>query len=77
MSYKIDRNTYAQTYGPTTGDRVRLADTELFVEVERDLTTYGDEVKFGGGKVIRDVHMSRGLGDVYKRQVSIHWLTVL
>ena len=54
MSYKIDRKTYAQTYGPTTGDRVRLADTELFIEVERDLTTYGDEVKFGGGKVIRD-----------------------
>ena len=54
MSYKIDRNTYAQTYGPTTGDRVRLADTQLFIEVEKDLTTYGDEVKFGGGKVIRD-----------------------
>ena len=46
MSYKIDRKTYAQTYGPTTGDRVRLADTELFIEVEKDLTTYGDEVKF-------------------------------
>ena len=44
MSYKIDRNTYAQTYGPTTGDRVRLADTELFIEVEKDLTTYGDEL---------------------------------
>ena len=54
MSYKIDRNTYAQTYGPTPGDRVRLADTELFIEVEKDLTSYGDEVKFGGGKVIRD-----------------------
>ena len=54
MSYKIDRKTYAQTYGPTAGDRVRLADTELFIEVEKDLTTYGDEVKFGGGKVIRD-----------------------
>jgi len=54
MSYKIDRNTYAQTYGPTTGDRVRLADTQLFIEVEKDLTSYGDEVKFGGGKVIRD-----------------------
>ena len=54
MSYKIDRNTYAQTYGPTTGDRIRLADTNLFIEVEKDLTTYGDEVKFGGGKVIRD-----------------------
>src|SRR4051812_26026334 len=41
-------------FGPTTGDRVRLADTELFIEVEKDLTTYGEEVKFGGGKVIRD-----------------------
>ena len=54
MSYKIDRKTYSQTYGPTTGDRVRLGDTELIIEVENDLTTYGDEVKFGGGKVIRD-----------------------
>ncbi len=50
----MDRRAYAQTYGPTTGDRVRLADTELFIEIERDFTTYGDEVKFGGGKVIRD-----------------------
>lgn len=54
MSYRMDRRAYAQTYGPTVGDRIRLADTELFIEVERDLTTYGDEVKFGGGKVIRD-----------------------
>jgi urease subunit alpha len=54
MNYRIDRRTYAETYGPTTGDQVRLADTELFIEVERDFTTYGDEVKFGGGKVIRD-----------------------
>jgi urease subunit beta len=45
---------YADMYGPTTGDRVRLADTDLIIEVERDLTTYGEEVKFGGGKVIRD-----------------------
>jgi urease subunit alpha len=50
----MDRRAYAETYGPTVGDRVRLADTELIIEVERDLTTYGDEVKFGGGKVIRD-----------------------
>jgi urease subunit alpha len=50
----MDRRAYAQTYGPTTGDRVRLADTELLIEIERDFTTYGDEVKFGGGKVIRD-----------------------
>ena len=53
MSYRMNRRAYADTYGATTGDRVRLADTELFIEVERDYTTYGDEVKFGGGKVIR------------------------
>lgn len=51
---KIDRNAYAHMFGPTTGDRVRLADTELFIEVEKDYTRYGEEVKFGGGKVIRD-----------------------
>jgi urease. Metallo peptidase. MEROPS family M38 len=50
----MDRRAYAETFGPTVGDRVRLADTELFIEVEKDFTTYGDEVKFGGGKVIRD-----------------------
>jgi urease subunit alpha len=54
MSYFMDRRAYADTFGPTVGDRVRLADTELLIEVERDYTTYGDEVKFGGGKVIRD-----------------------
>ncbi|MEO1669589.1 MAG: urease subunit alpha [Cyanobacteria bacterium J06631_2] len=54
MSYRMDRRAYAATYGPTVGDRIRLADTELLIEVERDYTTYGDEVKFGGGKVIRD-----------------------
>ncbi|MEN9869944.1 MAG: hypothetical protein RLZZ171_927 [Cyanobacteriota bacterium] len=54
MSYFMDRRAYANTFGPTVGDRVRLADTELLIEVERDYTTYGDEVKFGGGKVIRD-----------------------
>jgi urease subunit alpha len=54
MPAKISRTTYAAMYGPTTGDRVRLADTELFIEVEKDFTTYGEEVKFGGGKVIRD-----------------------
>jgi len=54
MSYRMDRRAYADTFGPTAGDRLRLADTELIVEVERDFTTYGDEVKFGGGKVIRD-----------------------
>src|SRR6516225_8619508 len=51
---KIDRRTYADHYGPTTGDRVRLGDTDLIIEVEADRTVYGDEVKFGGGKVIRD-----------------------
>jgi urease subunit alpha len=51
---RITRQAYADMFGPTTGDRVRLADTELIIEVERDLTTYGEEVKFGGGKVIRD-----------------------
>ena len=50
----IDRRAYAEMYGPTTGDRVRLGDTELFIKVEKDHTVYGDEVKFGGGKVIRD-----------------------
>jgi urease subunit alpha len=54
MPTRIPRTTYADMYGPTTGDRVRLADTDLIIEVERDLTTYGEEVKFGGGKVIRD-----------------------
>ena len=51
---KISRKAYAEMYGPTTGDRVRLGDTALFIEVEKDFTTYGEEVKFGGGKVIRD-----------------------
>ena len=54
MPAKISRAAYADMFGPTTGDKVRLADTELFIEVEKDFTTYGEEVKFGGGKVIRD-----------------------
>ena len=54
MPAKISRAAYVDMFGPTTGDKVRLADTNLFIEVEKDLTTYGDEVKFGGGKVIRD-----------------------
>jgi urease subunit alpha len=54
MSIRISRQAYAGMYGPTVGDRVRLGDTELFIEVEKDLTVYGEEVKFGGGKVIRD-----------------------
>ena len=54
MAVKITRFDYAGMYGPTKGDKIRLADTDLFIEVEKDLTTYGEEVKFGGGKVIRD-----------------------
>lgn len=54
MSYRMSRKAYAETFGPTVNDKIRLADTELFIEVEQDFTTYGDEVKFGGGKVIRD-----------------------
>jgi urease subunit alpha len=54
MSFDIPRRQYADLYGPTTGDRIRLADTELFLEIEQDLTVYGEEVVFGGGKVIRD-----------------------
>src|SRR5881398_3556098 len=54
MSHFINRTKYANMYGPTTGDRVRLADTELVIQVEKDLTVYGDEAKFGGGKTIRD-----------------------
>jgi urease subunit alpha len=54
MAYEIERSAYAAMFGPTVGDKVRLADTDLFIEVEDDKTTYGEEVKFGGGKVIRD-----------------------
>jgi urease subunit alpha len=61
MSLKISRRAYAEMFGPTVGDRVRLADTALVVEVERDFTVYGEEVKFGGGKVVRD-GMGQGQG---------------
>lgn len=54
MSFKMPRAAYADMFGPTTGDRLRLADTDLIIEVEKDFTIYGEEVKFGGGKVIRD-----------------------
>ena len=54
MSIKMKRSAYADMFGPTVGDKVRLADTDLIIEVEKDFTTYGEEVKFGGGKVIRD-----------------------
>jgi urease subunit alpha len=61
MSIKMDKRAYAEMFGPTVGDKVRLADTELWVEVEKDFTIYGEEVKFGGGKVIRD-GMGQGQG---------------
>jgi urease subunit alpha len=54
MSFKMSRKQYADMFGPTKGDAIRLADTDLFIEIEKDYTVYGDEVKFGGGKVIRD-----------------------
>src|SRR5579863_816254 len=54
MPYEISRQRYAALYGPTVGDRVRLADTDLVIEIEKDFTVYGEEVTFGGGKVIRD-----------------------
>ncbi len=63
---KISREAYAEMYGPTTGDRIRLADTDLFVEVEQDHAVYGDEVKFGGGKVIRD-----GMGQSQKSSKEV------
>src|ERR1700723_415615 len=68
MPQAMSRAAYAQMFGPTVGDKVRLADTDLIIEVERDFTTYGEEVKFGGGKVIRDgmgqSQRSRGEGAV-------------
>src|SRR5512134_2190423 len=68
MSTRISRSAYAEMFGPTVGDKVRLADTDLFVEVEQDFTIYGEEVKFGGGKVIRDgmgqSQQNRGAGAV-------------
>ena len=54
MSFEIDRKRYSQLFGPTVGDRIRLGDTDLFIEIEKDLTSYGDECKFGGGKSLRD-----------------------
>src|SRR6202166_3685387 len=81
MSVKIKRSVYADMFGPTTGDRVRLADTDLIIEVEKDFTTYGEEVKFGGGKVIRDgmgqsqVTNSKGAVDTVITNALIldHW----
>jgi urease subunit alpha len=66
MTLKIARSAYAEMFGPTTGDRVRLADTELWIEVEKDFTVYGEEVKFGGGKVIRD-----GMGQSQRRAAEV------
>src|ERR1700732_3678486 len=65
MTVRIGRVAYAGMFGPTTGDRVRLADTDLFIEVEQDRTVYGEEVKFGGGKVIRD-----GMGQSQKSRAE-------
>ena len=66
----IERRAYAEMYGPTTGDRVRLGDTALVIEVERDHTVYGEEVKFGGGKVIRDgMGQSQARGAVHQNRV--------
>ena len=63
----ISKKAYAEMYGPTVGDKVRLGDTELFIKVEDDFTTYGDEVKFGGGKVIRD---GMGQGQLCSKDVA-------
>src|ERR1700716_2390556 len=68
MPVKMDRRAYADMFGPTTGDRVRLADTDLIIEVEKDFTSYGEEVKFGGGKVIRD---GMGQSQVTNRQGAV------
>src|SRR5205814_3226179 len=68
MSNRIPRNVYAAMFGPTTGDRVRLADTDIIIEVEKDFATYGEEVKFGGGKVIRD---GMGQSQITNRQGAV------
>ena len=77
---EVDREAYAQMFGPTVGDRVRLADTSLWIKVEKDYTVYGDEVKFGGGKVIRDgmgqsqVSCSEGMDTVITNALILdHW----
>src|SRR6201996_3429985 len=64
MSHKMKRSHYAEMFGPTTGDKVRLGDSSLILEVEKDFATYGDECKFGGGKVIREgMGQAAGIGD--------------
>ena len=73
MSHRIDRRHYADMYGPTTGDRVRLGDTGLVVEVEADATVYGDECKFGGGKVLRDgMGQAAGVTDDRRARLRHH-----
>src|ERR1700733_10172118 len=80
MALKLSRQAYAEMFGPTVGDRVRLADTALIIEVEKDFTVYGEEVKFGGGKVIRD-GMGQGQGgsdavadpDITNALIVDHW----
>src|SRR5258708_34334612 len=67
MPHKMSRAAYAQMFGPTVGDKVRLADTDLWLEVEKDFTIYGEEVKFGGGKTIRD---GMGQGQLTARDVA-------
>mgnify|MGYP000108026881 CR=1 FL=1 len=71
MSFKMDREEYAQHYGPTVGDSVRLGDTNLFATIEKDFTVYGQESKFGGGKVLRD-----GMGVSATEHVTIHQLLI-
>src|ERR1043165_6438569 len=72
MSHKMKRQHYAEMFGPTTGDKVRLGDTSLFLEVEKDHTAYGDECKFGGGKVIREgMGQAAGVGDAQALDVVI------
>src|SRR3954468_24116303 len=82
MSIEINKIKYANMYGPTTGDKIRLGDTELFIEIEKDFTVYGDEAKFGGGKTIRDgmaqsatAIRSEGVLDLVITSVMIidHW----
>jgi urease subunit alpha len=68
MPTKIQRAVYVEMFGPTTGDRVRLADTDIIIEVEKDFCTYGEEVKFGGGKVIRD---GMGQSQITNRQGAV------
>ncbi|HTQ99379.1 MAG TPA: urease subunit alpha [Candidatus Acidoferrum sp.] len=77
---KLDRATYASMFGPTKGDKLRLADTELWIAIEKDYTTYGDEVKFGGGKVIRDGQGQSQVGEAHSVDLVItnaviidHW----